>query len=923
MKRLATLLFLSFLTVLCHAQVQNGIVKTNGRPDKPGIPLGNVSVKASGHNASLSANDGLFSIDMNGLNEGESFFLTSVTRLGFELADRNAIGRKYGFSSSVPMVLTMISKTELEEEKQRIRNNAIEATQKKYSDKIEKLEQELEKHIISEEAFSERLQELQKNMDQYNELIDNLADKYARTDYDIIDSIDRKINEAIEQGLFDKADSLIHSKGDIDERHHRIMEWAESSKKQKEAIDRQMEQWEATESSRLKELDNLAADYYNSFTIEVSRMEPEKAAAWLDKRVELDPERFDWLIEAGKYYKTYLGRNDQALQYFDRAYSVAKKSGIPSQQIIVLNGIGGVHTNLHETEKANECYNEVIRLAEKDREQFFQAIASAYNNLGLVESISGNSDEALIYYDKSLAVAPDTLLPSALNTYSNLAAVYINRNSFDTAYFYLDKAIEIAERENDKLVLSTCYLNKGAILNAQGRDEEAVEFYNKSLTLQKEIFPASHPLIATTLSNISTSYYSMSRIQESLNYDIQALEIFQAAYGERHPDVAMSYESIARILIDAGNYDKALIFADKSWEINRLFYPEESKEYASHNITLGRIYDGKGQDSLSTVCYKTAMAIYESIQMDRTSSYASILNNISLNMVNQNKFDEAIEYAKKSLELISSIKGTENSSYMNLLNNLASIYDSSGRADSALAIYRTVEELILKVYGKWHIELSRNYNNTGFVYLNRKEYDKARDYYLKSLEICDSIYKQPAEMPMIINGNIAMTYFNDSRWMEAIPWFEKSATIRRQIVTEPQWQYAYHSYIYNSYYKLSESGDETDIRNFKQCQDTLWMKVSILPEGNAAQKYGLSGEYLMLKYGNWEHGSEMYFTDESDRIRDTAPKEIIIYRDGRFEKVRFEEARIGIGFHMTLVDLSKSREINEAYAKWKIDNGIE
>ena len=923
MKRLATFILLSFITVLCLAQVQNGIVKTNGRPNKPGIPLGNVSVKASGHNASLSTADGLFSIDMNGLKDGESFFLTSVTRPGFELADRNAIGRKYGFSSSVPMVLTMVSKTELEEEKQRIRNNAIEATQKKYSDKIEKLEQELEEHIISEEVFSEQLQEMQKNMDQYNELIENLADKYARTDYDIIDSIDRKINEAIEDGMFDKADSLIHSKGDINERHHRIMEWAESSKKQKEAIDRQMEQWEATESSRLKELDNLADDYYNSFTIEVSRMEPEKAAAWLDKRVELDPERFDWLIEAGKYYKTYLGRNDRALLFFDRAYSVAQKTEIPSQHIIAQNEMGGVYTNLHETGKARECYNEVISLAGKNREQFFQAIASAYNNIGLVESISENRDEALKYYEKSLAVAPDTLLPSAVSTYANIAAVYHHKNLFDTAYIYLDKAIEIAERTNDKLVLSACYQNKGAILNAQGRDEEAVEAYNKSLTLQKKIFPASHPAIATTLSNISTSYYSLSRIQEAFDYDIQALEIYLAAYGEKHPDVANCYKSIATILTDAGNYDKALIYANKSWEINRTFYPEKSSKYASHNVLLGLIYEGKKQDSISTDCYKTAMAIYESIQMDRTSSYASVLNNLSSILTNQKKYDEAIEYAKKSMELTSSIKGKENSTYIKTMSNLAYIYDNSGRADSALTINRANEELILKVYGKWHVTLSRNYNNTGSIYLNSKEYDKARDYFIKSLEICDSIYEQPAELPMIICGNMAMTYYNDSRWREAIPWFEKSATIRRQIVSEPQRQFAHHNYIYISYYKLSESGEEADIRNFKQCQDTLWMKVSILPEGNAAQKYGLSGEYLMLKYGNWEHGSEMYFTDEFDRIKNIAPKVIIIYRDGRFEKVQFEEARIGVNFYMTLLDLPKSLEIKEAYAKWKKDNGIE
>ena len=38
-----------------------------------------------------------------------------------------------------------------------------------------------------------------------------MAERYARTDYDHLDSLDREINICIENGEFDKADSLIHT----------------------------------------------------------------------------------------------------------------------------------------------------------------------------------------------------------------------------------------------------------------------------------------------------------------------------------------------------------------------------------------------------------------------------------------------------------------------------------------------------------------------------------------------------------------------------------------------------------------------------------------------------------------------------------------------------------------------------------------
>jgi hypothetical protein len=42
-------------------------------------------------------------------------------------------------------------------------------------------------------------------------MIEGMAERYARTDYDHLDSLDREINICIENGEFDKADSLIHT----------------------------------------------------------------------------------------------------------------------------------------------------------------------------------------------------------------------------------------------------------------------------------------------------------------------------------------------------------------------------------------------------------------------------------------------------------------------------------------------------------------------------------------------------------------------------------------------------------------------------------------------------------------------------------------------------------------------------------------
>lgn len=917
MKRYLFLTLLFFYVSISFAQTQQGIVKTNGRPNKPGSPLGNVAVKASGRSASLSAPDGAFSIAMNGLKGGDPFFLTSVTKLGYELADKNSIGRKYGFSASVPMVLTMVSKSEVEAEKQRIRNNAIVATQKKYEQRVEELEKKLEAQTITADAFGEQLQELQAMMDKYNELVENLADKYARTDYDQIDAIDQEINQAIEEGLFDKADSLIHTKGDIDQRHKKAMEWGESSKKQKKALDEQMAQWETSEATRLKEMENLAEDYYHSYTIEVSRMHPEEAVKWLEKRLELDPERFEWLIEVGKYYKTYLAKYDKAMAYFNRANKIAQKTKNASLQISVLVEQGGVYALLHDIKKAEKCYRDALGYAEKNPEEYFQALASIYNNFGYIEGMRQNLDKALEYYEKSLAVAPDTLLENIPTTYANLSGIYYKKSQMERAYEYLDKAISLATRTDDKLVLSTFCSNKGVYLSSQGKDKEALEYYEKALALQKEIFPSCHPSIANTLTNIAGVYHAMSRLKERLAYISQALDIYQKTYGERHPKVAHCYDIVADVFSSAGLYDKALTYANMSWEINRTFYSESSEEYASHCNSLGMIYDGLQNDSLALKNYMKAKELSETLGLDKTSIYANAINNIATILTNQKKYDEALEYSKRYLEMLVSIKGRENNSYIVGLNNLAYTYSESGNTDAAIATYHESEELILKVYGKWHKQLGVNYNNVGNILLKVKEYAKARDYFQKCLEICDSIYSEPAEMPMVVLSNMAMTYYRNNQWKETIPWIEKASAMRLQLVKDPKRRYAWHWYIYNCYYELARSGNKEDMERFKECQDSIWFKVCINPGSIAEQKYGLSGEYVVLHYGEWEQGSLLRFDDECARMKEIAPRDMVAYKDGKVEKFHFEEKTIGLTFMNTLLDEKESRTIKDVYEKWK------
>lgn len=196
----------------CLAQTQLGYVKTQGRPNKPGVPLVNVTIRMKGlMNAVISGADGKFSVLFPGKKNGDAIFLASIIKTGYELIDSDMKGRPLVFNTNVPIEIVMVSSAELEANRKRISENAYRKAEENFQRKLKQLEQQKAESEITLEKYRQEYQELIDRYEKYKDLIAGMADRYARTDYDHLDSIDREINICIEEGELEKADSLIHT----------------------------------------------------------------------------------------------------------------------------------------------------------------------------------------------------------------------------------------------------------------------------------------------------------------------------------------------------------------------------------------------------------------------------------------------------------------------------------------------------------------------------------------------------------------------------------------------------------------------------------------------------------------------------------------------------------------------------------------
>lgn len=192
--------------------VQKGYIRTIERPGRASLPVGNVVIRVKGlMNPVMSEADGEFNILAPNLTEGDSLVLISVHRNGYELKDKDIVGRPLVFSRDVPLEIIMVDLRQLEEDRRRIEENAYRIAEEQYQSRLAELDNEKEKNAISAEEYRQELQSLQNKYESYTFLISDLADHYARTDYAQLDSLDAVINICIENGELEKADSLIRT----------------------------------------------------------------------------------------------------------------------------------------------------------------------------------------------------------------------------------------------------------------------------------------------------------------------------------------------------------------------------------------------------------------------------------------------------------------------------------------------------------------------------------------------------------------------------------------------------------------------------------------------------------------------------------------------------------------------------------------
>lgn len=895
------------------AQMQKGQVRTLERPNKKSQGLGGVVITVQeAPNSVLSSAQGSFSFSLPGKKEGDSYTVLSVQKNNYALVDKGIRGRKFGYSSKAALEIVMVSRQQLEEEKHRIEDSNTARALREYNKQKDELETLRREKRISEETYAKRQLRLGDDFEKFMSLIDKMAEMYALFDYKNISDLNRQIAEAIENAELEKAESLIKTKGDFDQREKQVKETMEMGRQQ-------VAMGEKTMQEGIAQMNDLAQDYFRQHTILMSNYKFDEAATFLERRAALDSTNASWQLELATFVGTYLSDYERAEKCATKAMQTAlMKDGANSQMVAYcLNDMGNNACNAGFFDKALDYYWRSLDIRRHVFGEQSEETAKCYSNMAVVYKHKDMLDSARVYYEKALQIRQS----STDDDCCTIALSYIDMGQLERTVGDAKKALEYYQMalpliseckgENSEAMAELCNALAGANTDVDSLDA-ALGWYEKALDIEKKLYGEEHPMVATILNNMGVFFSKLRYYKQAYELHSEALQILVKTLGKTHPEIAHNYNNVASALCELGKIDEALDYSEKALQLDMLFFGEKSSAVAMDYCNLGTIYVEKKQTEKALELEKKALDIYTDLYGEHSGQVARIIANIADIYLDIKDYQKAIDYNLQTISIYKSLYGERHSRLIKVYNNLSEVYSKIGDYQKQLEYLQYALNIACAVYGEESPNAAIVYSNIGTCYYYMKDYEKAIEYFQKSNGIYAKCFGKDDIKAVEGNLGLVLIYQEKKEYAKAIEACSEYVRVARSVLGEnDRSTISYSMTAYSLFHSLlAEAPNAENQKLFQQFMaDKSFVVLPV--EGGVASKKGMKDECRLLQYFDWRIDSDTTacFFSTVEKYRQDPKRMVVADGNGMIKEYVFEEATMGVQFLLKFIDSDKKQAL--------------
>ncbi len=234
-------------------------------------------------------------------------------------------------------------------------------------------------------------------------------------------------------------------------------------------------------------------------------------------------------------------------------------------------------------------------------------------NVGLTYHKQGDFAKAINNYLASITIAEKYNEKKILSAqYGNIGSLYMNQKKYDKALDYYSKSLEIKKILNNKNGMAITYNNIGIIYKDQHNFTKSIESYNKSLALNQEI--KSKAGIGFNYSNLGIVYGEMADYETALDYHLKALKIKEETKEKNGECLALA--NIGLIYTKQNKFKEAELSLKKAEEISNSINSIQL-QFEVHQY-LSELYEKMNKPALALFHYKKYVILNDSIHNEES-----------------------------------------------------------------------------------------------------------------------------------------------------------------------------------------------------------------------------------------------------------------------------------------------------------------
>ncbi|MEM9819693.1 MAG: hypothetical protein AAF985_01420 [Bacteroidota bacterium] len=381
-----------YLNLFAQA-TQKGLVREMNSGKKP---LSGVSLRFYAAKTTESDMEGKFTLTFDRKKKpGDVISVERIEKQGYEIVNEQELNvLRFSSDGRLPTDIILAKAGVIKEAKLAYADASFNSLKAGYEREKKTLMAQLRAAQINEKVYSEALQQLQKDFEFQQKQLDELANTFARINFDDVSPIYKEALELYKEGLLDAAVAKLESI-DLAKQTHDILRERDRIDQAKSTLSGEERLLREKKRNHIDMLISLADMYSIQF-------KSKRAAGIIDTLLLLDSTDVKVLQKALRFY--YKQRKYQKVLHYSPML-IEHPQGKAKQVAAGFSYLGAVYLDIGETERALEnlkiCHTHYRALYAADSTDYYKdKIATIYQYLGMAYNTLGDLDQTLIHYEQ-------------------------------------------------------------------------------------------------------------------------------------------------------------------------------------------------------------------------------------------------------------------------------------------------------------------------------------------------------------------------------------------------------------------------------------------------------------------------------------------------------------------------------------------